>query len=482
MKTNKLRLSSRFILVLIALTLATLTFAQTPVPQAQLDAYKAEYGQAIYNLCFGTAVSLISYKPTGSPVVSVVSGSGVVIDPSGYAITNAHVVHAEGVHGAIFMDGGKYQWHILGFLDSTDIAVIKIDADKPLPFAKIGKSANLKMGDKVIVCGYPGQLQFTISKGTATAITGWGYEWGEGGSFRMDYIQTNASIAPGNSGGPMFNSAGELVGIACGSQGGTPNGYAIPIDAAMKILPELLDKQAAKGYILGLKVAAIGRPSVVEVASDSPAFTAKVKVGDVVNSIDGKSVNIGFDYYGALADKKAGDTVKLELTREGKPINASITLKAVEMRPAETLKKYAQGINLKYYKNSELNKLPDFNTLKPTSEGSYTGIDLNAFGSSNGFALQFTGYVFAPTDGVYKFYLVSDDGSKLFIGDKLLVDNDGLHGAVSQQGYISLKAGLHPIRVEYFDRGGGKKLMLYYQGPGSEMKLIPSNALFTKIE
>jgi hexosaminidase len=122
--------------------------------------------------------------------------------------------------------------------------------------------------------------------------------------------------------------------------------------------------------------------------------------------------------------------------------------------------------------------LPDFDVLTPTATGRTPTFDLGVRTRDDHFALRFTGYLKVPTDGIYTFYLVSDDGSRLWIGSDLVVDHDGLHSASEQFGQIILKAGMHPISVAYFEAGGAQHLEVNYAGPGISRQPVPASALW----
>jgi len=125
----------------------------------------------------------------------------------------------------------------------------------------------------------------------------------------------------------------------------------------------------------------------------------------------------------------------------------------------------APGLAYAYYEGT-WDRLPDFAKLTPTATGTASGLDLGVRKRDDNFALRFTGYVEVPADGIYTFYLSSDDGSRLLIGAEVVVDNDGLHAAMELPGQVLLKAGRHPITVEYFQAGGERRLDVSYEGPG----------------
>ena len=128
-----------------------------------------------------------------------------------------------------------------------------------------------------------------------------------------------------------------------------------------------------------------------------------------------------------------------------------------------------------------LQQLPDFARLVPARTGHTDTIPGRAEEKETGpYALQVTGYIEVPARGVYNFYVASDDGSRLWIGEQLVVDNDGLHGTVEKDGWIVLDQGRHPLTVGYFQAGGGKSLDVSYDGPGIEKQKLPANLLFRK--
>jgi hypothetical protein len=124
-------------------------------------------------------------------------------------------------------------------------------------------------------------------------------------------------------------------------------------------------------------------------------------------------------------------------------------------------------------------KIPDYSTLTTTGKGLVDNFSIGPRLRDDGFAMRFTGYINLPADGEYTFYLRSDDGSRLYIGDKLVADNDGMHDAnATKQGKIELKAGPHAIRVDYFELVGGEVLEAMYEGPQIKRQIIPPDVLY----
>ncbi|HEX2951672.1 MAG TPA: PA14 domain-containing protein, partial [Armatimonadota bacterium] len=147
-----------------------------------------------------------------------------------------------------------------------------------------------------------------------------------------------------------------------------------------------------------------------------------------------------------------------------------------KQQDAVTPAKTERGISYAYYEGA-FTRLPNFSTLTPKKTGTVGTFTLDPHGQADNYAFVFTGYLRVPTDGIYTFTTSSDDGSRLFIGDTLVVNNDFTHGLGDVEGYVTLKAGWHPIRVEYFQATGGSGLSVTYQGPGMDKTPIPAEAL-----
>lgn len=159
-------------------------------------------------------------------------------------------------------------------------------------------------------------------------------------------------------------------------------------------------------------------------------------------------------------------TVKITVLKESSLLSA--------INPANIV----NGLDYKYYEESNLAKVPDFSKLTPVKTGVINNFDISIASRSDQFAVDYEGFIDVPTDGQYTFYTTSDDGSMLYIGDRLVVDNDGLHAAIEKSGTIGLKAGKHAIRVGFFERLGGEVLNVSYGGPGISKRAIPNLILF----
>jgi serine protease Do len=257
-------------------------------------------------------------------------GSGFVIHPDGYICTNAHVVAQTAERKVTFADGREYEAQIVAIDTQRDVAVLKIQADAALHPIKLGHSSDIMIGETVVAIGNPLGLQNTVTAGVVSA-TNRDLEFGPEKTLK-GLIQTDASINPGNSGGPLLNVLGELIGINTAIRGDAQNiGFAIPVDRLREVLPELLDVERRYRVVAGVTVDSLNAPRVVSIKPGSPAETAGLRTGDVVRQIDQRPVHEGVDFYIGLINHKPGDTVRVQVERDGKPVEASLKLAS---RPA----------------------------------------------------------------------------------------------------------------------------------------------------
>ena len=244
-------------------------------------------------------------------------GSGFVLHPEGYIVTNAHVVsRTADEQKVIFADGGEFDARIVATDRAADLAILKIEADRPLPVLPLGRSDDLLVGETVVAIGNPLGFQHTVTAGVVSA-TGRSIEIDRGLQFD-DLIQTDASINPGNSGGPLLNVLGELIGVNTAIRGDAQNiGFAISVDRLRAALPRLLDVERRYRIISGLALDPFGPPRVAAVEPNSPAQTAGIRPGDRLVSVDERPIANAIDFDIALMGRAPGEEVPLRLVRGG---------------------------------------------------------------------------------------------------------------------------------------------------------------------
>jgi len=428
-----------------------------------------------------SVVDITTIKPMGNGTAVIVHGTGSILHETGYVITNNHVVsHGHRVHSRVTLSDGKiYPYRIVAKLPYEDLALIKIDAKELLRPVRLGRSNDLMLGEDVLAVGNSHGLGHTVTPGIVSGLnrpTG-----PSAAARRTGMIQTNAAINPGNSGGPLFNALGEMIGVTSLKATGENISFAIAVDRLREVFPELMSIEQRYGFVLGMDVDTMGKAvKVTRVVKGSPAQIAGVRVGDEVLGAGKITVHHGLDFYLSLIGQQVGRQFPLKLRRGGKRVNAIAKLGKFIVPPplkADGLKK---GVHFSAYAGS-WNKLPDFDKIKPIAAGV-----ANKFSHAvvpklkDNFALRFTGLVKIPADGLYVFYTSSDDGSRLYIGEKLVVENDGLHGIMEMGGLIRLSKGMYPITVTFFEKTGGEELKVSIEGPRLPKQEIPPAALFLR--
>jgi len=266
-------------------------------------------------------------------------GSGVIIDPKGVILTNNHVVEEADEVWIKLADGRELKATDIRTDKETDLAVLRIEVDEPLPAARLGNSDALEIGDWVIAVGNPFELEQTVSAGI---ISGKGRSIAAGR--RANFLQTDAAINPGNSGGPLVNLSGEVIGIntAIASRTGVYNGigFAIPSNLAKWVTAQLIDKGKVERAYLGVAITELDNRVaeqlgvdprrgvlVSEVFPDSPAAKAGFKAGDVILSFAGQAVSNPRELQALVERSPAGSQQKAEVIRNGKRETLGVVVK-----------------------------------------------------------------------------------------------------------------------------------------------------------
>ena len=293
-------------------------------------------------------------------------GSGVVVDSAGYILTNYHVIQSADKITVTLPSNSSFPAEVIGFDRQSDLAVLKIDADEPLPFAQIGDSEKVKVGDWVLAIGSPFGLQKTVTAGivSATGRVGLTQIFG-------DYIQTDAAINPGNSGGPLVNARGEVVGInsfiTTRSGGSNGVGFAIPSTVFVNSYNQLVTKGKIERGFMGIAMnlgsltpemaeffGVAGDASdgvkdgdgvlVTQVFEDGPADQAGLEPEDVIVKVAEREVQTSWDLRAVIANTPPHQEVPIKVVRKGKVLELSVTL--AERTVEQELEEQNQGISL----------------------------------------------------------------------------------------------------------------------------------------
>ncbi len=289
------------------------------------------------------------------------TGSGVIISPDGYIITNNHVIDNASEIEISLNNQKKYIAELIGTDKANDIALLKIDAEE-LPFVTFGDSDVSKIGEWVLAVGNPYNLTSTV---TAGIISAKGRDL-EGNKNIESFIQTDAAVNPGNSGGALVNTRGELIGIntAISSQTGSFIGYsfAVPSNIAKRIVEDLMESGSVKKAVLGISTHPkkdIDGVFVSDVSKGTGADKAGIEAGDVIKKINAVKIHKFSDLVGQLIAKRPGDTVAVTLDRDGEEKVVRVQLSEISELITE-----AFGIEFKELKAAEKKGLEYLNGLK----------------------------------------------------------------------------------------------------------------------
>lgn len=260
-------------------------------------------------------------------------GTGIIVDERGYIVTNHHVVHeVESLRVSLF-DGASYDAHVVSYDSREDLAIIKIEAGRPLPVMPVGTSSDLMLGEDVLAIGNAFGYEHTVTRGIVSAL-GRDVDVNEEQSYR-NLIQIDAAINPGNSGGPLLNRDGDVIGINVAIRAGAQRiGFAIPIDDARVVIARLLNIERLNQNYHGLNITDIKhgddrRVVVRGTQGASPAAAAGFEAGDVVVSVGPVDVMDAADLERALLGRHAGETVPVVVDRNGADETLNLTLARV---------------------------------------------------------------------------------------------------------------------------------------------------------
>jgi len=278
----------------------------------------------------------------GQERAQVGTGSGVIISQDGFIVTNNHVIDNATQLQVTLNNNKTYDAKLIGTDSNSDIALIKIDADRDLPYLAFGDSDNIKIGEWVLAVGNPFNLTSTVTAGIISAKAR-DLHMGRNQSF----IQTDAAVNPGNSGGALVNTNGDLVGIntAITSQTGSYVGYsfAVPSNIAKKVVDDILEYGNVQKGILGVSTIPMNTPYAEEkgikdidgvyidgVEENTGAANADLRSGDIIKQVDNIMVHQFPDLTGYLSTKKPGDEVKVTVERDGEKLTLPVKLSEIQ--------------------------------------------------------------------------------------------------------------------------------------------------------
>ena len=420
------------------------------------------------------------------PKNQMVAGSGAIIHPDGFVLTNNHVLPVNQgfalLGSALPSEQQRLEYVVVGRNPERDIAIVKLKGNGPYPTIPLGRSNDLLNGESVIVAGNPGGRGLVFSSGIISArmvLAGMPNAFvmtHYKNSRRPKFIQFDAASNGGNSGGPLINLEGRQIGIVSAKVYQEQNvGFAIPIDDVFELIegicePELICRKSL-GITLNLKTPVA---EIASVAPDSAAATAGLKRGDQIRSLNGRTVRNKIDWYLLLRSMLSStDTLAISVDRAEERQNVQLIPTPLPPTRGVDVQENELELGLRYRVfEGQFSLVPDFTKLDANGEGVLTNVNLEGVKRTRNdfYAVEASGFLKAPADGLYRIVVVSDDGSNLYLHDELLIDNDGNHAPQGVGKLVYLKAGFHPLRLGYFQGNGGSEMQLLVEQLGHEQK------------
>lgn len=329
-------------------TLLGLLTATAPLDAAAMENRVTPIVQAVRDNA-AAVVNIQGQKPVVEPAVAGRGpsvqrevngmGTGVVIDPRGYVLTNNHVV--DGVRQInVTLEGGQvYIAQLVAHDPETDLAVIRIRTPQPLPTINIGTSNDLMTGESVVAVGNAYGYEHTVTSGIVSALHR-NVQVNETQQY-LDLIQTDASINPGNSGGPLLNLDGQMIGLNVAVRAGAQGiGFAIPVDKALEVATRLMSVERLESQWHGISPLVIDGPfgpvTVGRVDRDSPAEQGGLRKGDELRQIGNVDIDRPLDVERALIGRRVGDRVPVVVNRDGEEVTLDLVVSAKPSRTRES--------------------------------------------------------------------------------------------------------------------------------------------------
>ena len=309
----------------------------------QTDTSKALTPAQVYAANVQSTVGITTSVTTnywGYQTTSAASGSGFILSSDGYILTNFHVIENSNSITVACYDGSSYDAKLVGYDESNDIAVLKVEASGLSPVI-LGSSDKMNVGDSVVAIGNPlGELTFSLTAGTVSALD---RQITMSGGGSMTLIQTDCAINSGNSGGALFNLHGEVVGItnakySSSSSGASIDniGFAIPMDDVRNIIESIIEKGYISKPYIGVSVVGVsaetqayGLPAgaaVQDISKGSPAEAAGLQISDIITRVNGAAITNSSDLVNSISETQPGDVLELTVYRKGQNLTLTVTV------------------------------------------------------------------------------------------------------------------------------------------------------------
>lgn len=396
------------------------------------------------------------------------SGSAAIFHPDGYALTNSHV--AKATSGVAVFRGQRVNFVVLGRSTEKDLAVIRFADSSYRPWRSIefGNSDTVLNGETVAVLGNPGGRGTVVTRGVVSsknmffppvsALIMTYYP----DSRRDRYLQYDAATNMGNSGGPVIDMDGKIIGVVAALLNREQNtSFAIPVTRVREYLPVMFGSELSYLRWVGIHLDPMEKlPKVKKVDPGSPAHAAKIVEGDIIRSLNGNRIDGPIDWLVRLDQALQNeDEISLSIDRGDASIAVDLKTQAWPIAEPEKVNATEQGLAYDLHKG-QFRALPDFAKLPVFRSGAVSAFDLDAVSSKpeDSYAIRFSGFLKIDKQGLYRITVTSDDGTRLWVGGSNLIDHDGVHPPMAASQLVRMKAGMHPIVLEYFQSSGNASL------------------------
>ena len=415
------------------------------------------------------------------------NGTGSVLHESGFILTSNHVVE-DRLGKVLFADGTVRPYSLFGRLPEKDLAVITITPQQPCTRIPLGRSDDLMAGEPVLVVGNPGSRGVVYSSGIVSApnILFSGPDALVMSAFKHDtrdrFIQFDATSNPGNSGGPLINAEGRQIGVVSKKQFKEENiNYAIPVDRVRRFLPDLLAPEERFHFWLGLQVPMLqDKATVAQVEPHSPASNAGLQPGDTILSANHHPVRDPIDWIILLSLGHGQASWDLDIQRQGHELQVHLPSAPYPEANPEPLPGKQPGLHYAYFPLDEIRQLPDFTKLTPSKTGIVTSLTPAPIAGSRleNYAVVYDGYLNIEKEGFQRLVTSADDGCRLILDGRTIVEDPGPHPAQETSGPICVKPGLHRLHIEYYNGAGAGELKLYIRPSGAPQQEVTDSAFW----
>ncbi|MEM6777537.1 MAG: trypsin-like peptidase domain-containing protein [Planctomycetota bacterium] len=406
-------------------------------------------------------------------------GSGSVIDPRGYVLTAKHVA---GERNIVLLGGRPpLTASVVGRMPEFDVAILRLGhkalqragepmhprQQQPLDFLSLGVGSEVRMGQTIFNIGSPGGRGIVVSRGMVSAVNFTGVNplslALQSSTAFDEMIQFDAASNPGNSGGPLVNRRGQQVGM-CVSGIPSEEGihFAIPMGTVRRCLSEILCNELRYQYVSGIEIDVQSSSVTVQsVVDGSPADDVGLRIGDEIVAVDQRDLRDSIDWTITCAQWRLGQVPELRVQRGDETFTVKLALAPRKRERAVELDDASPGLLCYAEDYDPANPSPLANWQRPDVEPTtMTKVGPIPVGQSEDdhYRVSIEGFLRIEKAGRHRLALESDDGSKLFIHDHLVIDNDGNHAEILRSGWVDLEAGLHPIRIQFYEDQGSQVL------------------------